>query len=156
VGGSASAWVIFLITWVANVGTALAVYALARRYGARVTSAPFSRWILKPHQIGKIERFYDRYGVPALAITRFLPAFRAVVPIFAGVSRTPWYRVVPPIALASGLWYGILIYIGTLAGANWNRISSIFSNLNRVLLWIAVPLLLLLLIWWWRTRRSPS
>jgi membrane protein DedA with SNARE-associated domain len=153
-GGRASAWVIFLVTWLANVFTAIGVYALASRHGARLAGAPIARWILKPHQIQQISRFYTRFGVPALAISRFLPAFRAVVPVFAGISQMPWYQVVPPIAAASALWYGILVIIGTIAGHNWELVSGIFLQFNRALLWVAAPLLIIIVVWWWRTRRE--
>ncbi len=151
--GRANIWVIFLITWLANVSTAFGVYALSLRYGTRIAGAPFARWVLQPHQIEQVSRFYDRFGVPALAISRFLPAFRAVVPIFAGVSRMPWQRVLPPIAAASALWYGILVSIGTVAGKNWELVVAAFGKLSRILLLIAVPILILLIFWWWWTRQ---
>jgi membrane protein DedA with SNARE-associated domain len=153
-GGRASAWAIFLVTWMANVITALGVYELAYRHGERLAGAPIARWLLKPHQIQQISRFYVRFGVPALALSRFLPAFRAVVPVFAGLSRMPWYQVLPSIAVASGLWYGILVVIGTVAGHNWELVAGAFAQFNRVLLWIAIPLLIIVVVWWWRTRRE--
>jgi membrane protein DedA with SNARE-associated domain len=155
-GGRASAWVIFLVTWIANVVAALGVYVLAWRHGPRLIGAPIARWILQPHQFDQLCRFYGRFGVLALAVSRFLPAFRAVVPAFAGITRTPWHRVVPPLALASGLWYGLLVFFGTVAGHNWETVLALFVQYSQVLLWIALPLLLALLIWWWRTRRSYS
>lgn len=152
-GGRASAWVVFLVTWIANVIAALGVYALAWRYGPRLVNAPIARWILQPHQFEQISRFYSRFGVPALAISRFLPAFRAVVPAFAGITRTPWYRVAPPLALASGLWYGMLVLLGTVAGHNWEAVLALFGHYSQILLWIALPALVAILVWWWRTRR---
>jgi membrane protein DedA with SNARE-associated domain len=50
-------------------------------------------------------------------VSRFLPAFRALVPVFAGVTRVPLRRVLLPLALASALWYGALVYLGAMAGA---------------------------------------
>lgn len=151
--GRASAWVIFLVTWIANVATAFGVYALALRHGARIANTPIARWILQPHQIEHISRFYSRFGGLALAISRFLPAFRAVVPVFAGLSRMPWYRVLPPVAIASGIWYGILVALGTLAGQNWELVVDAFGRVSRTLLGIALPLLILVIVWWWRSRR---
>lgn len=152
-GGRASVLVIFIVTWFANVATAFGVYLLALRHGARIADAPIARWILQPHQIDQINRFYARFGVTALAFSRFLPAFRAVVPVFAGLSRMRWYRVLPPIALASGIWHAILVLIGSFAGHNWDVVVEIFSGFSRVLLWIALPLLIIVIAWWWRTRR---
>jgi membrane protein DedA with SNARE-associated domain len=144
---------IFLVTWLANVATALGVYELARRYGAKIANTPFARWILKPNQFDQICRFYGRYGIPALAVSRFLPAFRAVVPVFAGTSRMPWYRVLPPMALASGLWYGLLVVIGNFAGHNWEMVIGTFARFSQILLWVTLPILGAVMVWWWRTRR---
>lgn len=153
-GGRASALVIFFVTWFANVASAFWVYRLALRYGAQLVDAPIARWILQPHQIEQINRFYGRFGVAALAFSRFLPAFRAVVPVFAGLAGMRWYRVLPPIALASGLWHGILVLIGSFAGHNWEAVVGIFSGFSRVLLWVALPFLIIIAVWWWRTRRQ--
>lgn len=151
--GRADPLLVFLVTWVANVASALGVYALAWRYGDAFFRTPVGRHLLHPHQIRQIARFYERWGTPAILASRFLPAFRAVVPVFAGVSRIPLRRVAPPLALASAVWYGVLVYIGAAAGRNWEWVRAIFSEISGVLLWIAVPLLAAIALWWWNSRR---
>lgn len=151
--GRADPLAVFLVTWLTNVVGAVAVYALARRYGGAFFRTPAGHWLLQPHQLTGIGRFYDRYGVPAIFVSRFLPAFRAMVPVFAGIIRLPPLRVVAPLALASGVWYGVLVFIGATAGRRWEQIVDIFSRVSGILFWIAVPLLVIVLVWWLRTRR---
>lgn len=151
--GRADPVTVFLVTWVCNVVGALLVYTLSRRYGRAFFATPIGHWLLHPEQLQAIGRFYARWGGPAVFVSRFLPAFRAMVPVFAGITRVPFFRMFWPLAFASALWYGILVAIGTLAGRNWERVLELFSDVSGTLFWIALPLLVALVIWWWRTRR---
>ena len=76
-------------TWSLNVASALAMYRVGYTRGRAFFESGWGRWALKPHQMERMRGFYDRWGTWAVFWTRFLPGFRAVVPIFAGVSRQP-------------------------------------------------------------------
>jgi membrane protein DedA with SNARE-associated domain len=152
--GAADPWLVFIVTWVANVASAVGVYALAHRYGQRFFATPMGHWLLKPQQMHQVGRFYERWGTPAIFMSRFLPAFRALVPVFAGVTHVPLRRVFVPLAVASGLWYGGLVYLGALAGRNWDVVVAFFERASRGLLVLALLVGVLLGIWWWRSRHS--
>ena len=150
--GTAEPWIVFLATWIPNVVSAVAVYTLARRYGRGFFKMPVAHWLLREHQLDRIGGFYARYGVPAIFVSRFLPGLRAMVPVFAGVSKMPAWKVVPPVVVASGIWYGILVYLGAFAGRNLRTIVDIFNSVSSVLLWVAIALAVVFALWWWRTR----
>ncbi len=146
-------WIVWLATWMANVATAMLVYGLARRFGQSFFDSRFGRVILHPGQLEGVGRFYARWGEVAIFFSRFLPGFRAVVPIFAGVTGLRAVRTLLPVTAASGIWYGLLVLVGHEAGRNWDAIQATFSGYISVLGWIAVPLLLLVAVWWWWSRR---
>ena len=75
-----------------------------------------------------------------------------MVPVFAGVSRVGALKVIPPVAVASALWYGLLVYLGVLMAANLEAVFGWFLGINDVLLWIAGILGAAVAVWWWRTR----
>ena len=154
--GSASPWTVFLVTWLFNVASAIAVYAVARRYGRRFFQMPVARWLLREHQLDRIGGFYKRFGVPAIFLSRFFPGLRAMVPVFAGISRVPAWQVVPPVVIASGIWYGLLVYLGAFAGRNLETIVEIFNSVSTALLWIAIALAVLFAIWWWNSRHHDE
>ena len=153
-GGRASPLLVFLVTWTANVGSALATYALARRYGRGFFDRPAGHWLLRPHQLEQIDGFYRRFGVLAIFGSRFLPAFRALVPVFAGITHLPLWKVAPPLAIASALWYGALVLLGATAGRNFDAVVRFFDRASTVLLIVAGVLIAAFLYWWWRSRRS--
>jgi membrane protein DedA with SNARE-associated domain len=151
--GRANLWLVFLVTWGSNVVAAAVVYRLAHRYGRGFFSTRAGHRLLNPRQLEQIGRFYDRFGVPAILVSRFLPAFRAAVPVFAGVSHVQFWRVFPPLALASAVWYGLLVYLGAFAGRNWEEIMHFFGEFSTLLLAVAGGLIVALAVWWWRSRR---
>jgi membrane protein DedA with SNARE-associated domain len=154
--GNANVWAVFLVTWLSNVASALAVYALARRYGNDFFSTATGRRLLRPRQMDRISRFYRHWGTPAILVSRFLPAFRSIVPVFAGIVRLQPLRVAVPLAAASGLWYGALVVAGRFAERNFGAIVRVFNNTSAVLLALALVLLAAVGIWWWRTRREDD
>jgi membrane protein DedA with SNARE-associated domain len=147
---------IFLVTWVANVASAVGVYALAFRYGQSFFATNVGHWLLQPRQLQQIGGFYARWGIPAIFVSRFLPAFRALVPVFAGVTRVPLRRILLPMAVASGLWYGGLVYLGSMAGRNWEAIVAFINRVSGVLLVVAASLIAAVAWWWWRSRHREK
>lgn len=154
--GKAVAWVVLLVTWAGNVSTALLTYWLARRYGRSAFETRVGHFILHPGQLERIGGFYERHGRKAIFLSRFLPALRAVVPIFAGVSGLGFFRTALPLATASLLWYGVIVVIGTVAGRNWSAIRDAFGQYNLVLTVIAVLLIAGIGVWWWKTRHEDE
>ena len=146
---------VFLATWTCNVVSALVVYRMCYRHGQAFFEQGFGRHLLRPHQMERMARFYDRWGTPAIFFTRFLPGVRSVVPVFAGVTLQGWVPVAVPIALASAIWYGALVWLGAWAGANLGLLAGLLGRLNSVLGVAAGLVTLLAALWWWRSRRPP-
>lgn len=150
--GAADPWIVFGVTWFANVASAGVVYAVAWRYGMHFFKMPMARWLLREHQLEEIRGFYHTWGIPAIFLSRFLPGWRAMVPVFAGISHVSAWKVMPPMAVASALWYGLLVYLGVIMARSLETVVHWFGNVNDVLLWIALALATAAGAWWWRTR----
>ena len=151
VGDLQARWV-FVATWLCNVASALLMYRVGYAHGRSFFAHGWGARLLNPHQMERMALFYDRFGTAAIFLTRFLPGLRAVVPIFAGVTRQPFLPVAVPLVLASAVWYGALVWGGTLAGHN---LDLVLATLGRVNLWLlggAVVVTVVVGRWWWRTR----
>lgn len=154
--GRASIPGVFLSTWIPNFAGSFGMYALARRYGRGVFDTRAGRFLLRPKQLSKLDTWYATHGAKIIFFSRFVPGFRALVPVFAGVSGLGAGRTLVPIALASAIWYGALIALGTLLGKNWDLVLRTFGSVNRALALLALVLAGLVGWAWWRTRRRET
>ncbi|MEN8374848.1 MAG: DedA family protein [Gemmatimonadota bacterium] len=152
--GQADPWLVLASTWAANVIGAVAVYFVARRYGEAAFASGPGRWLLHPGQLERIARFYARWGASALFLSRFFPGVRALVPVFAGVSRMRPVAVAVPLATASFIWYGALVWVGAVSGRNWEELKAFMERAGGPLGWAGAVILVLLVVWWVRTRRA--
>ncbi len=140
--GVVSPIVIFLVVWIANVSTALLMYWVGHHYGMSFFRGRLGRMILHPGQMERLGKFYEKRGTIVIFISRFLPMFRAVVPIFA--------------ALASAAWYGGIVFVGSTAGANWEELRDAMESSGRWLFIVAAILVAGVAWWWWKSRKHES
>jgi len=150
--GFLNPWLVLVVAWVCNVGSALFVYGMARKYGKAIFRTSWGRWLLRPHQLERLGDFYGRYGLVAIFGSRFLPVVRVVVPAFAGISNLGFLSTSIPLAVASAMWYSVVLYAGMLASRNFGRLLEWFNTANDWLLGAAILVVVGFVIWWWRTR----
>jgi uncharacterized tellurite resistance protein B-like protein len=103
-----------------------------------------------------IEREYLRFGMVGIFFSRFLPGIRAVVPPFAGLVRLGPIRTFVPMAIASMIWYGGITLLGSLLGAQWQRIVGILEGVNRTLGIVAAVLVVAGAAGYWLGRRRRA
>jgi uncharacterized membrane protein YdjX (TVP38/TMEM64 family) len=75
---------------IASFGSFLAAltgYTLCRAIGPRAAS-----WIAGPSQIERLGGFFERNGMWAIAVSRFIPAVPEILACLAGLSRMPFAR----------------------------------------------------------------
>lgn len=146
-------WVLAGI-WASNAAGALGIYLTGFHYGRSFFEMGAGRRLLTPHQLSRISAFYARWGVATIFLARFLPGLRAVVPAFAGVIHLPFWKVAPPLVVASGIWYGVLLWLGMLAGRRLGRVEAWLERMNLSLLVAAAVVGVLVAVWWVRSRRD--
>lgn len=125
--GTGTALGVFLCTWTGNVGGAMLVYALGRRYGAE----RLERRLGGKHadeRDARLRSMFRRLGLPAVFVSRFVPGVRALVPAFAGAARLPVGRITAMIACASAIWYGLITLVAFRVGADWPRLSAMVAR----------------------------
>ena len=144
------------VAWTANVLGALFVYAICRKHGSAIFRTRWGRWLLRPHQMERLANFYGRYGLFAIFWSRFLPVLRVIVPAFAGIAGLGFWSTAAPLALASAMWYGVVLYAGILASRNLHRILELAGQVNDWLLVAALLAMAAILFWWWRSRRERA
>lgn len=151
-------WAI-LATWMGNVGGAMTVYVLGRRYGAERMARLEHRLAGGQEGAGhaRIQRLYARYGLAALFLSRFLPGVRALVPPFAGAARVRALPAVLAIGSASLLWYGTIGYLAFRVGSDWQRLSALMARYGRIAAIVAGAVVIIVaVVAWVRHRRKGS
>jgi len=137
---------------IGNVAGALAMFALGRRFGAD--------WIRRRmHVLGddaerRVRDWYNRFGLPALFLSRFLPAVRAVVPPLAGAIRVPATGAILAIATASTIWYTTVALLSYRVGTQWEQIASAIGRVQRIAAIGAGVLVVLGVVTWWIVKRK--
>lgn len=147
---------VLAVAWGANFLMGCFVYAMGRRYGRAIFDTRWGGWLLRPHQLERMSRFYERHGTLTILVSRFFPVFRVLVPVFAGISRLRFWRTALPLGLASAIWYAVLVWAGVIASRNVPRLMTWFEAANVWLLAGAALLGLGVLAWWWSTRRQDD
>ncbi|HKE90062.1 MAG TPA: DedA family protein [Gemmatimonadales bacterium] len=146
-------WTVFAVTWVGNVVSAALVYFVGRHYGRAFFTGRIGRRLLSEATLAHIEAAYARHGSYGIFFSRLLPVWRGVVPPFAGVARVPPWRALLPIALASALWYGAIIFLVVRLAPTLDQALATLGRVNRVLGIAALALVLIAIVLVIRRRR---
>ena len=145
--GRLQAWLVFGLGWAANVGSATAVYLLARRYGRAFFRGRLGRRLLSRRVLERIEQEYARHGTYGVFLARLLPVWRGVVMPFAGIARLSPARALVPMALAGALYYGLLTIIVMTLAANLDDVVRFVRRVNTAAAIVALAALLVVAIW---------
>jgi membrane protein DedA with SNARE-associated domain len=155
--GRASPYSTFAIAWLGNMIGAGLMYWVGRRYGSSAFMARLERWAGKGAE-QRLMALYGRWGLPALFVSRFLPAVRAVVPPFAGAMKLPALPVAVAISLASAVWFAFITFIAYRAGEDWDQLyatilkSGKYAGIGAILLVVVIALVIFVL----RRRKTRS
>ena len=151
--GVMNPWLVFVLTWVANVGSGAGVYLLARRHGELITRGFLGRHIFTPNTVAHIAEQYRRHGTYGIFLSRLLPVWRAVVMPFAGMTRVSPARALIPMALASAAYYGALTYLVHRLGTDLDAVLALVRRVNSVLAVVAGAIVVIIVVWIVRRRR---
>ncbi len=135
-----------------NIGSTLA-YAVGAR-GGRPLVERWGRYVLlSPADLDRAERFFRRFGSPAVLVGRLLPVVRTFIALPAGIARMPQLPFQLYTFGGSWPWCYALAYVGFLLGERWNSDPRLRAAMHRFDLAI-VALLVLGLGWFvWRHLR---
>jgi membrane protein DedA with SNARE-associated domain len=114
--------------------------------GGRRFLERYGRWVLiAPHELEVADRFFDRWGSPAVFFSRLLPVVRTFIAFPAGVARMRLLPFTIYTLIGSYIWCLILAYAGMKFGEHWRALGPYFHRFDTaiaLLLAIGVGLLL--------------
>lgn len=148
-GAPVSALGVYLVTLAANLVTATIVFYLAGHYGKRFFKSRLGHRLLSPESQARVQRAYEQHHWWGLFVSRFLPGYRAVVPPVAAAMGIPARKALPSVALATAVWYGLVVFISYQVGDNWDEVKALVGRLGTIFGLVALAATVTL-IWLWR------
>lgn len=98
-------------------------------------------WLTDAADVDKALTWFSRFGEISILIGRLIPGVRSLISIPAGIHGMGVVKFSALTLLGSGVWNGVLIWLGVLLGENWTVVSDTmdrYSTVVYVLLVLAV------------------
>lgn len=131
----------------------MTMYKLGDWFGLRIIETGKIKF-LPLDSVHKVENWFRKYGYWLIVANRFLSGTRAVVGFFAGMAEVTFIPTMVLCFVSALIWNGILIYAGTLLGANWQAIEFYIKTYSQVVTGLLVIGAIAGVIWWWRKKKA--
>jgi membrane protein DedA with SNARE-associated domain len=111
------------------------------------------RWLhLKPSHIAWADRWFARYGAPAIFFSRMLPIIRTFISLPAGVAKMPFGRFTLLTLAGCMPWVLGLGLAGEAVGSKWTTVRKDFEYVDYAILALVVIGIAYAIV---RRRRGP-
>jgi membrane protein DedA with SNARE-associated domain len=133
----------------ASIAYAIGYYGsreLLERQGAKLH--------MSQRRLDNAHRWFERYGSPAIFVSRFVPVVRAAFPYAAGVAKMPFWRFFILATLGSLMWITGLAVLGREVGSDWQAWRHHLEYVDYVGLALVVMAIVYLIVR--RTRPRPG
>ncbi len=140
-----------LVASVANLVGSWAAYA-AGYYGRLELLERHHVFHVNPKYIAWADRWFAKYGDPAVFFSRMLPIIRTFISLPAGIARMPFWRFSILTFLGAVPWNFMLVYIGREARDDWDDWKERLHYVDYAVLALIIVGLVFLVVRWWRGR----
>lgn len=153
--GTLNVWVLIVLLMIAAVLGNTVNFGIGSYIGPNILEREKIRFIKKEYLV-KTHAFYEKYGAPAVILSRFLPIFRTFVPFVAGIGRMDWRRYTLYNVIGGSAWIISITLAGYFLGSN----AWVKANFEKVVLGIIfvtlAPAAFGVLREWWKSRKAPN
>jgi len=130
-------------------------YALGRHFGylgLRPTVERYSRWLTVDwHDVERLHDFFQRHGQWVVFVFRFMPTFRTIVSLPAGMACMPRWRFLLWTSAGAAIWNSILAGAGYYLGTNFRELDR-FVGPAAIGIMVAIFVLYLWRVAAWKPR----
>nr|WP_107122965.1 DedA family protein [Streptomyces caeruleatus] len=132
-------------TTAGSVAGALALYLLGALFGRERLIAVAARLpLVKVADVERTEAWFLRHGTKAVFFGRFVPIFRSLISIPAGVERMRLPLFLALTAAGSLIWNTAFVAAGYALGARWHEVTDLVGLYSKVILAAVVVAVLVL------------
>jgi membrane protein DedA with SNARE-associated domain len=126
------------ITWCASVLGDNAGFLIGRRVGRDFLLRRGHRFGMNGERMDKLDRFFERWGAPAVALGRLVPLVRPCGPFLAGTSRLGWRRFLAWDLIGNVAFAVTFALLGYLAYETAHRVSDTAGTVSLVVAGLAI------------------
>jgi membrane protein DedA with SNARE-associated domain/rhodanese-related sulfurtransferase len=129
-------------------------YYAGRHYGNRVMKT-LCRISLTPDAcVNQSQTFFDRWGMNALIIGKFVPGLATVLPALAGATRIGLPRFLLFSTASASLWVGTGLVIGMALKGQVEPVLAQMENMGSIAITVVGTLFAAYIVWkWWERYR---
>jgi membrane protein DedA with SNARE-associated domain len=121
-------------------------------YGGRPFVARYGKYVLlRQHHLETSERWFKRYGSPAVFFSRVLPVVRTFISLPAGFARMPFWKFSLYTIVGCVPWVLMLGYVGEKVGTNWEHVQKYLHYVDYAVAAAVIALIVWLIV---RARRK--
>ncbi len=95
-------------------------------------------WLTDAADVDKALTWFSRFGEISILIGRLIPGVRSLISIPAGIHGMGVVKFSALTLLGSGVWNGVLIWLGVLLGENWTVVSDTMDRHSTVVYMLLV------------------
>ncbi len=129
--------VVAAVVWTTagSVVGALALYLLGALFGReRLIAVAAKLPLVKVADVERTEAWFLRHGTKAVFFGRFIPIFRSLISIPAGVERMRLPVFLALTAVGSLIWNTAFISAGYALGARWHQVTDLVGLYSKAIL----------------------
>jgi len=87
------------------------------------------------------DRWFKRYGDLTVFISRMLPVIRTFVSFPAGITKINFLKFNIFTFIGSAIWSALLIYLGMLAGENWEKVRIYVERFGWLIAFLLIVII---------------
>ena len=112
---------------------------------------------LKPKDIEKADKWFDKKGNKTVFFCRFVPVIRSLISIPAGMSEMKMGKFLIYTIAGSLIWNTVLVVLGSLVGENWESVAAVFDTYSKItVIVLGILFIILVTIFYYKKRKSSG
>src|SRR6202158_4137945 len=151
--GKLSMPLLFAVALVACLLADITWYIAGRLFGNRVMKLLCRISLTPDYCVSETQARFERWGVSALVIAKFVPGLATIAPPLAGATRLGWQRFLLFNTLGGALWVGTWLGGGILLGPHGERLLRRLDEIGSIAVVIIIALLAAYIAFKWWERR---
>jgi membrane protein DedA with SNARE-associated domain len=151
-------WLVSLSATVGSLAGALVLYGVGRLVSPQRILWILDRWgrvlRVRKRDLKRAESWFVRRGSLTVFLCRFIPIVRSLISVPAGMARMSMGKFLLYTVLGTAVWNTVLIYLGALAGSNWEHILRYFDTYSNIACAGLVLACICFLLWYLKKRKA--